>query len=40
LKELGKGAYGRVVLAKEKESGFICALKILSKRDLKEENMV
>lgn len=40
LKELGKGAYGRVVLALEKESGFVCAIKILSKRDLQEENMV
>jgi len=27
-------------LAIEKESGYICAIKILSKRDLRQENMI
>ena len=40
IKELGKGAYGRVVLAIDRESNFICAIKILSKQDLRDENMV
>lgn len=40
IKQLGRGAYGRVVLAIQKQSGYICAIKILSKRDLREQNMI
>ncbi len=33
-KPLGKGKFGRVYLAKEKSTGFICALKVLHKSEL------
>jgi aurora kinase, other len=33
-KPLGKGKFGRVYLAKEKSSGFVCALKVLHKSEL------
>lgn len=33
-KPLGKGKFGRVYLAKERSSGFICALKVLHKTEL------
>lgn len=33
-KPLGKGKFGRVYLAKEKSSGFICALKVLHKAEI------
>jgi len=31
---LGKGKFGRVYLAKERKSGFICALKVLHKNEI------
>ncbi|KRX05181.1 Protein kinase-like domain [Pseudocohnilembus persalinus] len=37
---LGKGAYGSVYLAREKQSKFICALKIMSKRKLDEGGLL
>lgn len=33
-KRLGRGKFGRVFLAREKNTGFIVALKTLSKREL------
>jgi aurora kinase len=33
-KPLGKGKFGRVYLAKERSSGFVCALKVLHKSEL------
>lgn len=33
---LGKGKFGRVYLAKEKSSGFVCALKVLHKSELQQ----
>ena len=33
-KPLGKGKFGRVYLAKERQSGFVCALKVLHKSEL------
>lgn len=33
---LGKGKFGRVYLARERSSGFICALKVLHKSELQE----
>ena len=33
-KPLGKGKFGRVYLAKEKKTGFVCALKVLHKSEL------
>lgn len=33
-KPLGKGKFGRVYLAKERRSGFVCALKVLHKSEL------
>ena len=33
-KPLGKGKFGRVYLAKEKTTGFVCALKVLHKSEL------
>ncbi|KAI0137964.1 kinase-like protein [Hypoxylon sp. NC0597] len=36
-KPLGKGKFGRVYLAKHRPSGFICALKVLDKNEIKRE---
>jgi aurora kinase len=33
---LGKGKFGRVYLAKERSSGFVCALKVLHKNELQQ----
>jgi aurora kinase len=33
---LGKGKFGRVYLAKEKSSGFVCALKVLHKSEIQQ----
>lgn len=33
-KSLGKGKFGRVYLAKERQSGFVCALKVLHKDEI------
>jgi len=33
---LGKGKFGRVYLARERSSGFICALKVLHKHEIKK----
>ncbi|KAF1811914.1 serine/threonine-protein kinase-like protein [Eremomyces bilateralis CBS 781.70] len=35
-KPLGKGKFGRVYLAREKSSGFVCALKVLHKTELQQ----
>lgn len=35
-KALGKGKFGRVYLAKERSSGFVCALKVLHKSELQQ----
>lgn len=35
-KPLGKGKFGRVYLARERENGFICALKVLHKNELQD----
>ena len=35
-KPLGKGKFGRVYLAREREHGFICALKVLYKNELQK----
>ncbi|KAG8415610.1 spindle assembly checkpoint kinase [Metarhizium acridum] len=35
-KPLGKGKFGRVYLARERDHGFICALKVLHKSELQE----
>lgn len=35
-KPLGKGKFGRVYLAREKSSGFVCALKVLHKSELQQ----
>ncbi|KHJ31298.1 putative serine threonine-protein kinase [Erysiphe necator] len=35
-KPLGKGKFGRVYLARERTSGFICALKVLHKNELQQ----
>lgn len=35
-KPLGKGKFGRVYLAKERTSGFVCALKVLHKTELQQ----
>ncbi|KAL9092064.1 MAG: hypothetical protein Q9159_001063 [Coniocarpon cinnabarinum] len=35
-KPLGKGKFGRVYLAKEKGTGFVCALKVLHKSELQQ----
>ncbi|KAI1471580.1 kinase-like protein [Daldinia caldariorum] len=35
-KPLGKGKFGRVYLARERQHGFICALKVLCKQELRE----
>lgn len=33
-KPLGKGKFGRVYLAQEKRTGFVCALKVMHKAEL------
>ncbi|KAI4945649.1 Serine/threonine-protein kinase ark1 [Alternaria rosae] len=35
-KPLGKGKFGRVYLAKERSSGFVCALKVLHKSEIQQ----
>ncbi|TLD08303.1 uncharacterized protein PgNI_07772 [Pyricularia grisea] len=35
-KPLGRGKFGRVYLAREREHGFVCALKVLHKRELQD----
>lgn len=35
-KPLGKGKFGRVYLAKEKNTGFVCALKVMHKSELQQ----
>ncbi|PVZ96931.1 hypothetical protein BB558_007131 [Smittium angustum] len=39
-KPLGKGKFGRAYLAREKQTGFICAIKVMYKNELKENNIV
>ena len=39
IKELGNGKYGRVYLVKEKYTGFVCALKVIEKKLLHEEEI-
>lgn len=36
IKFLGEGKYGKVYLAREKKTNFLCALKIIEKNLLKE----
>lgn len=38
-KPLGKGKFGRVYLAKERSSGFVCALKVLHKNELQHNKV-
>ncbi|ORY87717.1 kinase-like domain-containing protein [Protomyces lactucae-debilis] len=38
-KPLGKGKFGRVYLAQEKRSGFVCALKVLHKAELMQSKI-
>ena len=38
-KKLGKGRFGDVFLVKEKHLGLIMAMKVISKKDLKESQM-
>jgi serine/threonine protein kinase len=39
-KKIGSGQFGLVLLAREKESGFIVALKLLSKQKIRKLNTV
>lgn len=36
IKDLGSGKYGQVFLTRERVSNFVCALKIIEKKLLKE----
>lgn len=38
-KPLGRGKFGRVYLAREREHGFVCALKVLHKRELQDAHV-
>ncbi|KAL7922805.1 serine/threonine protein kinase, AGC family [Trichoderma austrokoningii] len=38
-KPLGKGKFGRVYLAREREHGFVCALKVLHKHELQKSSV-
>ena len=38
-KKLGKGRFGDVFLVKEKEIGLVMAMKVISKKELKESEM-
>lgn len=35
LKELGEGKFGKVLLVKEKATGFVCAMKVFKKSQIK-----
>jgi serine/threonine protein kinase len=37
---LGKGSFGRVILAVEKMTKLVCAIKIMSKQEIKEDGMI
>lgn len=37
-KKLGRGKYGRVYLAKEKKSGYLCALKCMEKQEILQDH--
>jgi serine/threonine protein kinase len=39
MDKLGKGAFGDVFIAQEKISGFICVIKKLSKKKIKEHKL-
>jgi serine/threonine protein kinase len=39
MKELGNGKYGRVYLVRERSSNFVCALKVIEKKLLHEEEI-
>lgn len=37
---MGKGQFGEVLLARHKETGFICGLKVMTKKVIREENYI
>jgi len=40
VRELGKGTFGKVIMAIEKETHLVYAIKILSKNAIREDNMM
>ena len=40
LEEIGKGAFGRVLKAREKDTGNIFAMKVMKKKDIIDNNFV
>lgn len=38
-KKLGKGKYGDVFAVKHRELGFVCAMKMISKNLIREQNI-
>ena len=36
-KKMGKGQFGEVMLVQHKETGFLCGMKIMSKKELKSQ---
>ena len=39
-KKMGKGQFGEVLLVKHKKTGFICGMKVMEKKQIREENYV
>ena len=39
VKKIGEGSYSQVWLAVEKQTGFICALKVLNKQSMREQQL-
>jgi aurora kinase len=37
---MGKGQFGEVQLVKHKATGFLCALKVMEKKQIRDENYV
>ena len=39
-KKMGKGQFGEVMLVQHKETGFLCGMKVMSKKQIREEKYV
>ena len=39
-KKMGKGQFGEVLLVRHKKTGFICGMKVMEKKQIREENYV
>lgn len=37
-KKMGKGQFGEVLLVRHKETGWVCGLKVMNKKDIKDQD--